>query len=220
MTEVKQDWYRNKTWNPQIEVEFEARLEKARRLNKAQYIRIQAEEIKDHDQNVAIRLFNRVLDEYKNDGDGLQYQFSLSALGEIYLESGEYKKAEDCFRQLQNTPEGRYGHGFKHGVDGSDVKLVKTIIYSKQVDKYQEMYTLVKKHDVQMDFLKSLKFDFVYHASILCYEMGKLDEAKEYAQMAVELLNDPIPSAYRHPGVGDIKLKGGEVELLNKILKS
>ena len=68
-TMANEDWYRNKTWNNEVEADFEARLKRSRgAFNKAQYLRIQASYLLDisdkKTQLVGVSLMERLIRDY------------------------------------------------------------------------------------------------------------------------------------------------------------
>ena len=64
----RDDWFRNKTWNPRIEKAFFEKLSRAR-SQRDQYLAIQAIEIAPHRPQIALKLVDHYLETRKNDFD-------------------------------------------------------------------------------------------------------------------------------------------------------
>lgn len=80
------------------------------------------------------------------------------------------------------------------------------------------MYLIVKQHDIELDFLKNIKYEFCFWASKLCVELNKISEAKEYARMALEFAIDKRPDAPRHKDVGLVDAPEEELKFLSDIV--
>ncbi|PIF33970.1 hypothetical protein CLU81_4601 [Flavobacterium sp. 9] len=95
------DWYRRKTWTKTDEEEFFAKLSRARKDGRAQYLKIQAIELvatKDKKLlKIAETLLNKMLTEYPD--DNFNKGSALHTLGNIYRELEEEKTAIDYYKK-------------------------------------------------------------------------------------------------------------------------
>lgn len=95
------DWYRRKTWTKTDEEEFFAKLSRARKDGRAQYLKIQAIELlatKDKKLlKIAETLLNKMLTEYPD--DDFNKGSALYTLGNIYRELEEEKTAIDYYKK-------------------------------------------------------------------------------------------------------------------------
>jgi len=93
------DWYRRKTWTENDEAEFFAKLNRARKDGRAQYLKIQAIELIETKKtglvNVAETLLNKYFDEFPE--DNFNKSSCLSQLGEIHLLRNDYIKSAVFF---------------------------------------------------------------------------------------------------------------------------
>src|SRR3954470_5581164 len=95
------EWFRNTTWNEDLENEFEIRLKRSRGpFHKAQYLRIQGGYLLEHPdwavQLVGIRLMERLISDFPE--EKFSTIFAHEQLGDYYLSSSNFTKAEKYFR--------------------------------------------------------------------------------------------------------------------------
>lgn len=95
------DWYRRKTWTKYDEDEFFAKLKRARKDGRAQYLKIQAIELvetKDRQlPEIAEFLLNKMLSEYPD--DNFNKSGAFHTLGDIYAIIGNYDRAIEYYKQ-------------------------------------------------------------------------------------------------------------------------
>jgi tetratricopeptide (TPR) repeat protein len=216
----KDDWYRNTEWNDQIESEFEARLKRSRgNSNKAQYLRIQASYLLDsqktENQKKGIQLMERVINDYPEETFSTIH--GQEQLGDYFLKNGNYKEAESHFRIVTD----HYHSNTRSGTTGlADLKLSETILLSDQEDKLQEAYELStsKFDETGGDLgLNDQKFYYTTLMANLCLRMGKIEEASEYANSALQLSTIKEPQFSRHKTVGIIEADTDTIKRLKKI---
>lgn len=104
-TMASDDWYKNKTWDNEVEAEFEARLKRSRgAFNKAQYLRIQGSYLLDSsdkkNQLVGLNLMERLIKDYPK--EQFSVIFGQEQLGDFYFAKKKYKQAEHFFRVVTN----------------------------------------------------------------------------------------------------------------------
>jgi tetratricopeptide (TPR) repeat protein len=88
------DWFRNTSWNAQIEADFLARLKRAR--DKGQYLRIQASYLSSIDPNVSLML----LEKYFALGDHFDFAAGHEARADAHLALG---KVDAAFESYENA---------------------------------------------------------------------------------------------------------------------
>ncbi|WP_215226685.1 tetratricopeptide repeat protein [Echinicola shivajiensis] len=216
----KNDWYRNTNWNDQIESGFEARLKRASgNANKAQFLRVQASCLLDspsvENQKKGIQLMKRLINEYSEETFSTIH--GHEQLGEYYLKRKNYKEAEKNFRIVTD----HYHSNTRSGTTGlADLKLTETILISDQEDKFQEAYKLSTSKFESTGGALILNDQKFYYATLmanLCLRMGKMDEASEFASLAIQLSTITKPQFHRHNTVGIVKTDNSTVERLKKI---
>ena len=214
------EWYRNKTWNAAIETEFEARLKRCRgTYSKAQNLKIQGLELlevaKKALQKKGVVLLNRVIEEYKME-EG-EVANANEALGDYYLETCEYEKAESYFRLVVK-------YGKKNGRNGTswiaDIKLAEVIYKSNQTAKFTEAYKYILKFPKRelKSLLNSEKFKYYELGALLGEALETKEEAKAFALQALNLSKITEPDFSRHPTIGLIKTTKSQIAKLKKIL--
>lgn len=213
---MKKEWYENTEWDNDISKNFEAKLSKASEFKKPQYLMAQASNLKGKRNDIAKSLLDRVKENYAD--DDLSYANAMSLMGDILFDEQEFIEAENYYRYVHYDLKTPFRMGMKNGFDESDIKLIKIILISKQVSKYSEAYTLVKAHDMDLDFFKYHKYDFAYHAAWLCKELGKIEEAKDYAKMALDFAIDKRADAPMHGNLGAFEPREEELKFLSDIV--
>jgi tetratricopeptide (TPR) repeat protein len=214
------NWYRNKDWNPQIEVNFETRFKRSRKdFNKAQYLRIQATYLlkssAKKNQEKGIQLMERLIKEYPK--ETFSTMNGHEQLGNYYFKNKNYQEAEHCFRVVTE-----YYHKYtRSGTSGiADLKLCETILQSDQTEKFEEAYMLATTKFDGTEGVLILNDHKFYHATLmanLCLRMGNLDEASEFATRALELSEITEPQFNRHKTVGIVKADTRVINRLNRI---
>jgi tetratricopeptide (TPR) repeat protein len=95
------DWFRRKSWTQNDEEEFFKKLNRARQDGRAQYLKIQAIELVQTEDNelikVAENLLNKMLTDYPD--DNFNKASALHTLGDIYKLRENYQKAKEYYKQ-------------------------------------------------------------------------------------------------------------------------
>ncbi len=87
----RDDWFRNESWDPDIEAAFNEKLRRAR--DKTQYLRIQAVTLADRRPDVALTLIDRYFD---LGGDAFN-AWAYDTRAEIFLRRGDVDGAADAY---------------------------------------------------------------------------------------------------------------------------
>lgn len=214
---MTKEWYRNKTWDTEIEAEFEARLKRCRgTFSKAQNLKIQGLELLDTSYNttrtVGVNLLLRLAEEYQM--EEMQVANGHEALGEFFLETAEYEKAEYHFRIVLDY----YKRKTRNGTSWTaDLKLAETILKSNQVDKFNEAYKYVIKFPKKEFGFNSQRFEYAELGALLCDKIGKKEEAQKFAIQALELSKITTPDFLRHKTLGLVKVTDQQIKTLKNI---
>lgn len=213
------DWYRNKTWDNEVEADFEVRLKRSRGAsNKAQYLRIQASYLLDSSENknqlIGLSLMERLIKDYPT--EEFSVIFGQEQLGDFYFERKDYEKSEHFFRVVTNYYQEKKSRSGTSAL--ADLKLAETILRSNQTDKFEEAYQFVSDYPIsELSFNDSI-FYYAELRTHLCDAMNKKAEAKEFAKRAIELSKITEPQFSRHKTIGLIKVSERQLRTLEQIL--
>lgn len=181
----KQDWFRNKVWNPAIEVDFQQRLRRAR--NKSQYLRVQAYYLAESYPQVTLDL----LDQYFALGDRTDLALALVhkarahyALGDVNAAISSYEEALERERQFPHVKTHAY------------LEFVRLVIKVRAAHLYPRALEV-------LDFNRGLPMFPVdrYLANgaraLLLHESGRTDEARSAADLAMAAAQE-VESGFRY----------------------
>ena len=204
------DWFRRKTWTERDELEFFAKLSRARKDGRAQYLKIQAIELIETKEKgllqVAESLLNKVLTEYPD--DSFNKSSSLHNLGEIY-------KLNDDFDMALMY--------YKHALDFENIyPQVRTQAYLD----YCELVVKTDKKDLFNDAERILemeinsqpfpivKYKLYSLLSIINMSKGNSLVAKQYADLAEQNATAETSGLRYHKYLGIVKERDNWLERL------
>lgn len=176
------EWYRCKSWTKAEEEYFFAKLARARKDGRAQYLKIQAVElIATCDQKlftVAEKLLNMVLTDFPD--NRLEKSQTLNLLGVIYRSRGDKKRALDYFKQALD-----FERIFPNVISGADLNFAETVVEESRSDLYDEVELMLLK-EIEKG---GLIFPFVWYImssvlSIIYASKGDASKALLYANIA------------------------------------
>jgi len=206
------EWYRRKTWTKLDEEEFFVKLARARKDGRAQYLKIQAIELVDTNDNkllkVAESLLKKMLEEYPE--DRFNKSSALKTLGDIYNETGKedsaieyYKMAIDFEKIYPNVQTGAY------------LNYGELIVKSKRVSQYEDVEKILLGRYSSLAFpIQNFKVNSIL--SFINNYNGKKDIAKHYAELADQNANEKTSGFHYHKELGLVNDK--EI-WLKKLLK-
>ena len=131
------DWYRNKGWNDEIELEFRTRLNRSRHLyNKTQYLRIQADYLLGSSnpviQGVGLSMMNELLSDYPDiDGVIVNKFDALVGLADYFYKKQEYEEAFVHYKKAISYDK-KKTHNQEHVYRG----FIKSAVLSKNEEAY------------------------------------------------------------------------------------
>ena len=210
-------WYKNKTWNGDIDERFEKQLRYTRNpIHKAEYLLVQGclllENPNQNIQEVGQVLLSRLLEDLPS-----QHSPVLTAqekLGDYFFGKQQYEKAAEyykivvdyCVQQQSRTNTSMI----------TDLKWAEAILHLNLVEQFEKAFELVVHYPVAL--LKTAEQKF-YHAelgALLSDRMYKKTEAIEFAGAAIEYAALIKPPA----GPGKNKVGSSSMELrLKKMLE-
>jgi tetratricopeptide (TPR) repeat protein len=213
------DWYRNTTWDQERSELFETKLKRSRgAYNKAQYLRIQASYLLDSTdkelQNVGLKLMERLIEDFPS--EDFSTVFGKEQLGDYFFANGDYKKAENYYREVAD----HYKKNNRGGTSGvADIKLVNTILELDLRDQFDIAYKLLAVDFEKTGGSLSLNDDRFFYTRViaeLCDKLGKRDEARQYADKALEIAKKIEPQFNRHKTAGVVRT---DKETLDRLVK-
>lgn len=186
----RQDWFRSTVWNPQVEEQFYAKLSRARRRSRPQYICIQAYHLCQGHPHVALRL----LDEYFLLGDHFNDNRAYVFRAEAHLAIGETDKAIEAY-ELALAREEEYPQS------RTDTRLeLPFLIASRRINaKYERALELLGTPGTLLFPIQRFK----YHASLaLIYADSQQDLSTSHAIAALQEARADISGLPYHPELG------------------
>lgn len=176
------DWYRRKTWTVIDEEEFFAKLRRARKDGRAQYLKIQALELIDtRDEkllNVAEELLNKILIEYPE--NRIEKSPCYNFLGLIHeLRSDSelalyfYKKSLDFEKEFPNV------------ITSSDLDFSKIVIQEGKTEFYDDVEKMLI-NKIQNESISFPIQNYIMYSilAIISEFKGNSEQAKRFADIA------------------------------------
>jgi len=195
------DWYRRKSWTKTDEQEFFAKLARARKDGRAQYLKIQAIELVETEDKtllkVAETLLNKMLTEYPD--DGFQKGSALHTLGDIYKLNDNLELAIDFYKQALDF-ETNYPNVITHAyLDYSElvIKTGKENLFGELekllLDRYSELRFPIEKYKVNSIL------------SIINANKDGREQAEKYADIAEQFATAETSGLKYHKNLGIVK---------------
>lgn len=196
----KLDWYRRTTWTENDCYDFFSHLNRCRKDNRAQYLRIQAYSLSETNQlqeiSAALDLINLALKEEK-------YEFEQAGLlnlkAECLNKQGNIREAEECFnlaiQELKNHAEYREVIAFSFGLFVIQHKIMR--LYRKAImilDEFVNLKTTL--------LFPSTVYTYFGIEAIIYHRTLKRKVSKRFAKIAIEASKLTYSGLPRHPDVG------------------
>jgi tetratricopeptide (TPR) repeat protein len=208
------DWYRGEDWDEDY---FEGKIKRSRTAyNKSQYLRIKGYCMLKSDlvekQIIGIGLLKRVIEDYSEEFHNTTDAFN--ELGDYYTKKEEYEKAEynyrECIRvnQISDDTSTRY------------IYLAELIIKTKQYDKYLEMFEILTDEFIRTGeslLFSEEKFRFARCKAIIFDYFDEREDAKDYAEMALNVYENTPNEFEEYHKVGEVKTNEDEILELKRI---
>jgi tetratricopeptide (TPR) repeat protein len=192
---TKHDWYRNTTWNEEIEARFFDKLRRAR--GKEQYLRIQAGALATSYPAVALRL----LDEYFKLKDDFDHAQAYVDRARAYLAQGNLPQAIQSYEAALAREE-----KFPNRETYAYLEYPFLVAVQRLEDYYERSVEILGRFHSRLTFPVD---HFRWHAAaaLILVALGNLTEARQHAARALAAA-DEVTSGFRyHPKLGLVEDK-------------
>ena len=207
------EWYRKSTWSETDEAEFYEKLSKARKYNRAEYIKIQASTLINTENakllNDAEILLNKIIDEYPNEKS--EMSSTLNALGRIYQIRNNFDKAIGYFRESLN-----FEKLYPNVITNSYLNFSELIVKNQKKEDYDYVQILLLK-EVPESLFPVVKYKGYSLLSIINANNGNFQKAKEYEKLAEENANATTTNLRYHKYLGIVKKRDSWLDKLLKL---
>jgi tetratricopeptide (TPR) repeat protein len=192
------DWYRRKTWAKADEEEFFAKLGRARKDSRPQYLKIQAIELVLTKNKKLLKgaenLLNKMLTDYPD--DNLNRGSAFNTLGDIYRELGNEMAAISYYKLALDFE-----------VIYPNVKTQSYLNYSELIIKIRDTSKFVEIENILLARQPGLLFPIEKYKvnsilSIINKYNGRLDKATFYSELAEQNANAKTSGLRYHKNLG------------------
>ena len=192
------DWFRRKTWTKTDEAEFFAKLGRARKTGRAQYLKIQAIElVETKDKSllkVAETLLNKMLSEYPE--DDFNKSSALHTLGDIYKLNEDYKGAVGFYKQALD-----FEKTYPKVKTGAYLNYVELMIKLGDTSSFDELESLLlERYSGLMFPIEKYKVNSLL--SVINKSHGRKEKASEFSDIAEQFANAETSGLRYHKYLG------------------
>jgi tetratricopeptide (TPR) repeat protein len=207
------DWYRNKVWSKEIENEFFYKLQKARKYNRAQYLKIQAIELIETNKldllKVAESLLKTVLEEYPE--NKIEQSTTLNSLGDIYRIRKEYDTAIEYYKKALD-----FEKIYPNVLTQAYLNFAELILKTEKYELFNYVQELILPRIDKLLFPVE-KYKVFTILSIINQKKGNSVQAEKYFKIANDNAELKTSSLRYHRYLGIVKNRDNSLEkLLNK----
>ena len=206
------DWYRKKSWGKNEEEHFFTKLNRARKENRTQYLKVQAIELMETGIpdlfDVAEKLLNQALKEFPN--DKLHRSSILNSLGEIHQYRNEIPTALEYFKMAVLFEQ-----------EFPNVQTQACLNYSELIiqNNFSDQFGFVK--ELILERFKTAifpieKYKMALILSFISKKEGNLGHANYYSELAEKNAIETTSGLRFHKDIGVVKERNTWLERLVK----
>ena len=173
---AERDWFKNDSWDDHIRKEFFTHLGRARKDNRAQYLRIQAVHLQQSRPDVAEELLLFMIANYPDDVQLASAHFQRA---EIANAKGDLPKALECLRAVFSQQR-----RFPHAFTDAHLTFGKLVVENALVGLYDEAETLLAEFGEH----KAFPAQFYWHFGTLAVIVAARGDRKTASQLAAKAL--------------------------------
>jgi hypothetical protein len=210
------DWYRSAAWDAEAQQHLEAKLARARRESRPQYLRLKALALLATDderrRQAGVALLERVLADFPD--DRVQAAGAHVALGRYFEEAGDAARGARHLRAALRLQEGTNVRW------GAELLLAELIVRHGLEADDAEADELLDRVLAAGPIFRSEQFRYAVARMRLAHRRGRPDEAAAYACGALHLFEHNEPASPRHPTVGLIRADDATLDELHEIARN
>lgn len=176
------EWYRCESWTKAEEEHFFAKLGRARKDGRAQYLRIQAHHLVESRDvrllEAAESLLNKILTDFPD--NRVEKSMTLNQLGSIYRIRGNNDRALHYFKQAVD-----FEKEFPNVISGAHLSFAEIVIEDDRTEFYDEVEEiLVTEMEKGGFYFPSQRYIGSSVLSVIFASKSDADKAKYYADLA------------------------------------
>jgi tetratricopeptide (TPR) repeat protein len=194
---MSDEWFRSPLWREKDRELFEAKLARAHKGNRAQYLRIKALSLAESGDKAARAaagdLLERIFNEYPD--DGLQVTMAHADKARGHRQGGEHDQAVEHYRRAVALEDA-------HGSIDSGVDLDLAELLVERNEDLEEAQTMLDRAAAKGLVFKAERWRWLLTDARLAARAGQRQRSMASARAALKLLDDDRPDFPRHPGVG------------------
>jgi len=192
----REDWYRNKDWNPEIESAFRSKLSRSR-SSRPQYLRIQASCLAYSHPQAALTL----IDEYFETGDKFDVPNAYCAMAGALLALGRVGDAVDAYKRALDWEEIHPRH-----LSTARIDLPKLIADCRLANEYGYALDILVTRAQPLDHqFPDTRYLWNGSNALIADELGRIAEAKEFAERALRAAAETQSPFRYHRTVGVVR---------------
>jgi len=192
----RDDWYRNTHWDSGIEAGFRARLARAR-TSRPQYLRIQAHYLVKSFPETALQL----IEEYFDTGDQFDVPNAFCARAEACL---ALSRREEAVAAYKAALEWEKAH--PHYISTARLDYPRLVAADRLSNEYDHALQILRTRFSAMDHqFPSTRYIWNGSYALIAFEEGRLAEAKEFAERAVQAAMETESPFRYHRSIGVVR---------------
>lgn len=200
------EWFRNKSWDKQIETRFNEKLHRARRHNRSQYLRIQAWYLTHSAPDVALAL----LDQYfslNTDVKAVDFSQALLQQADACLTQG---RTEDALASLRKALDRE--REFPNAKTSAWSMFAGLVSRQRLRMHYVAALELLAELEPNQLVFQADRFNFHAAKALIYRDQGRSTEAQQEAREALAAASADHSGFQNHPKIGLVGDAGREIQ--------